>query len=211
MNWLTALLRIGFGLVFIAAGVGKIAHPAAFAQIIYNYQMVPDLLVNPMAMILPWVEVVCGMALVTNCLVRGAAFILSVLLLIFLGALWFNISRGLDVGCGCFSVDPQAKGNLLHYAVRDTILFAVGLVVLWRAFADVASRQASARLWHELATPRTLRKKAGDLRGDAPARPVIEDGTLLVGPATQAEAPSGNEGLVSPVPLPGEKQDNDQN
>lgn len=212
MNWLTSFLRIGFGLVFLAAGVSKIAHPVDFAQIIFNYQMVPDLLVNPMALLLPWVEVVCGAALVTNCLVRGAASILSVLLLLFLGALWFNISRGLDVNCGCFSVDPLAKGNLLQSAVRDTILFAVGLVVLWRAFADVARQQASAQLWRELRTPRASRKNAGGLPGDIPAQPVsasvqpiVQNGTLVVGRDAQAEASSVNEELVSPVRLPGEE------
>lgn len=205
MNVLINWMRIGFGLVFVAAGVGKILYPADFAQIIYNYQMVPEMFVNPMAIILPWVELVCGVALATDCFKRGAATILSVLLLIFLGALWFNVSRGLDVSCGCFTVDPEAKGNLMQAAVRDTVLFAVGLVVLWRAFADAAARRASEKLWRQikgLPDPEERRKKAWEARlarkakkagkkkgkdilDYAPPEPTVQDGTLVVGMASR--------------------------
>ncbi|BBD07934.1 MauE/DoxX family redox-associated membrane protein [Desulfovibrio ferrophilus] len=211
MTWLTAILRIGFGLVFMAAGVSKIIHPVDFSQVIYNYQMVPDLLVNPMAIILPWVEVVCGAALVTNCFARGASFILSFLLLIFLGALWFNISRGLDVGCGCFTADPQAKGNLMHSAIRDTILFSVGLIVLWRAFVDAASQQASARFWRELKAPPVSRKKSNDLLDYVPPEPTIRNGTLVVGMAAQSAQPDIGSDIISPVPLPGDDGVDDSN
>jgi len=220
MSFFIALLRVVFGLLFMVAGIGKILYPGDFAQIIYNYQMVPDLLVHPMAIILPWVEFVCGAALATNCFKRGAASILSVLLLIFLAALWYNISRGLDVNCGCFTVDPNAKSNLMEAAVRDTVLFAAGLIVLWRAFADATARKNSAKLWRQikgLPDPEEKRRKAReakearkmarkkakdakDLLNYAPPEPTIQGDTLLVGMAAQAGQQDPAEAAI---PMPG--------
>lgn len=181
MTWLFALLRVVFGLVFIAASVGKLLHPAEFAQIIVNYQLLPDMLVNPLALYLPWLELVCGAALVTNTFVRGASAVLNFLLLVFLATLWFNVSRGLDISCGCFTVNPQAQGGMIDSAVRDTAFFALGLVVMVRAFLDARRRNSSAALWRDLRSPRPRRGRAG-LAVDVPA-PTVKDGVLIVGMA----------------------------
>lgn len=162
MREASAILRMVFGLVFVAASVSKLVHPAEFATVIVNYQILPDVLVNPAALVLPWVELVCGLALATNCLARGAAFVLNLLLLVFLGALWFNVSRGLDISCGCFTVRPTAQSGMMESAVRDTALFAVGLVVLWRAFADAARAEASAGLWRALRSPAAAPEADGE-------------------------------------------------
>ena len=38
--------RLVLGLIFIYASVDKIYHPAEFAQVISNYQILPDALIN---------------------------------------------------------------------------------------------------------------------------------------------------------------------
>ena len=181
MTWFFALLRVAFGLVFIVASVSKLSHPAEFAQIIVNYQLLPDMLVNPLALYLPWLELVCGTALVTNTFVRGASAVLNFLLLVFLGTLWFNVSRGLDISCGCFTVNPQAQGGMIDSAVRDTAIFALGLVVMVRAFLDARRRRWSAALWRDFKSPRPRRARAG-LAVDVPA-PTVKDDVLIVGMA----------------------------
>jgi len=42
--------------IFLYASIDKIAHPAAFAKDIYNYQILPDALINLTALLLPWLE-----------------------------------------------------------------------------------------------------------------------------------------------------------
>lgn len=186
MTWLFAFLRIVFGLLFIAASVSKIVYPAAFAQIIINYQLLPDIAVNPLALFLPWLELVCGAALVTNTFVRGSSAILNLLLLVFLGALWFNVSRGLDVSCGCFTVNPEAQGGMIDSAIRDTAIFALGLVVMVRGFIDAGHRRASMQIQRALKTPSKPKGRAG-LSVDVPA-PTIKDGVLVVGMASEGDS-----------------------
>ena len=60
---LTVAARIALGLVFIAAALPKIGDPPGFAKAIWAYQLVPGPVLNPMALVLPWLELLCGLAL----------------------------------------------------------------------------------------------------------------------------------------------------
>lgn len=122
------LFRFILGGIFLYAGVTKILDPAQFALSIYNYQLLPDLLVNPAAIILPWVEVVAGVALIFGWWVGGASLILTALLFVFMAALATTLARGLDISCGCFSSTGEGKVSWL-YLIRDFTLFVMGTVV----------------------------------------------------------------------------------
>jgi uncharacterized membrane protein YphA (DoxX/SURF4 family) len=130
------LLRVILGVVFVWASVPKIVTPQSFAEIVANYRILPPVLVNPVAIILPWTEALCGVCLITGRLVRGSALIFVALMMTFLLVTAFNIYRGLDVNCGCFSVAAKkAHGSQLFNLVRDLMLLIVGIVVLRRARA----------------------------------------------------------------------------
>jgi len=130
-RFLTAL-RVAFGLVFVVASLDKIADPQGFAQVVDNYRILPAVLVNPTAILLPWIELVSGLALTLGVLPRGASVVLSGLTAVFMAVLAYNISRGLDVSCGCFSVEG---GETMSQALwRDAALAAVALLVLWHVF-----------------------------------------------------------------------------
>lgn len=99
--------RIVLGLIFIYASYDKILHPQAFSQAVFNYQLLPDGLVNFTALVLPWLELVLGCLLIINCWMPGTVIISTGLLVIFMSAILFNLSRGLDISCGCFSTSPE--------------------------------------------------------------------------------------------------------
>jgi uncharacterized membrane protein YphA (DoxX/SURF4 family) len=124
--------RIGLGLLFVWASWEKIADPAAFARVVGNYRILPAAWVNPTAVILPWVEAVCGVSLVTGVLVRGSLLLFNGLMAVFTAALVVNAFRGIDVDCGCFSTAVKAgKGNYLENIFRDLVLLGIGLWILW--------------------------------------------------------------------------------
>jgi len=124
--------RIFLGAVFIYASWDKIFHPAAFAELIGNYQLLPHVLINPAALLLPWLELVCGVCLIVGRLVRGSALIIMILMILFMGALASSAARGLDIHCGCFSVEPAANANILVDLFRDLVLLSIALAVLIR-------------------------------------------------------------------------------
>jgi len=165
------ILRILFGLTFIAAAVSKAAFPAEFATVVANYQILPESLVNPVALVLPWLELVCGAALVTGVFTRAAALILTLLLAVFMAALWYNVSRGLSVGCGCFTVAPEAGESMREALVRDVVLLVAGVVVFGHALWAERRRVASVTFWLEFHKPRK----------SAFGEPEVQNGVLFVG------------------------------
>ena len=133
MNRAWTALRIGLGLLFVLASLDKIAHPALFAQAVANYRILPAALVNPAAILLPWVEAVAGLALACGILARGASLILAGLIATFSAAIAANLARGIDVACGCFTVDPLAAPAMRADMLRDAAILLLALAVLWRA------------------------------------------------------------------------------
>jgi uncharacterized membrane protein YphA (DoxX/SURF4 family) len=132
MNIISIGARVILGVLFVYASWHKIAAPGDFAQIISNYQILPETLINPAAILLPWIELVCGICMLMGFLVRGSALILSLLLLIFISAMAYSLLRGLDVTCGCFNLHSQGAANEGLTIARDTLLMAMALWILWR-------------------------------------------------------------------------------
>jgi|SRR5688572_4155374 len=127
---LSILLRIGLGLVFIAASAPKILDPAGFSRNVFHYQILPGNMVNAVAILLPWIELFVGLFLVFGIWLRGAAFIAIVSLVVFLGAMGSALARGLNIDCGCFktSGSPLGPDRLIGDAV---LLVAAILVYRW--------------------------------------------------------------------------------
>jgi hypothetical protein len=128
----TFWIRLILGAVFVLASVDKIIHPAAFAQAIYNYQLFPDALINLTAIILPWLELLLGILLIAGRWLPGATVLVNLLLLAFFGALVFNVARGLNVHCGCFTTSTEGTPATTWYLVRDSIFLVLGCTLTFR-------------------------------------------------------------------------------
>jgi len=104
------LLRLGLGAFFVYASLDKIWSPAAFARIVYQWQVVGPVPSNVVAATLPWIELLAGLLLVAGAWKREAALVVALLLVMFLLAAASVLARGIDVeNCGCFSVaKPEA-------------------------------------------------------------------------------------------------------
>jgi len=96
------LAGIAIGLVFVVAGLAKVGDPTAFAAQVHNFRMMPIPLENLLAMTLPWVELVAGVALILGVRERGAAALLLFLMALFTVAVGQAVARGLSFECGCF-------------------------------------------------------------------------------------------------------------
>jgi putative oxidoreductase len=103
-----ALLRLLLGGFFIASGWHKIADPHGFALALYRYDLLPGTLINPVAILLPWLEVTCGAALVLiRPWHRGALCWMLAMLVPFTLAILAAMARGFDIPCGCAGFADQ--------------------------------------------------------------------------------------------------------
>jgi len=128
--------RLILGAVFIYASLDKIAHPEAFAKDVYNYQILPDALISLTAMGLPWLELVIGIFLLIGLFREGSVSIVTLLLIVFFGAMVFNLARGLDIHCGCFHTSAQGTDGapMAWYVFRDGLFLIPALYLFYRTF-----------------------------------------------------------------------------
>lgn len=140
MQKIALAVRIFLGFIFIYASIDKIINPAAFADVIYNYQILPENLINATALLLPWIELICGICLILGKWLPGSVFIVNGLLIIFTGALIFNMARGLNIHCGCFSstVETVQESEMLWTVLRDVVFLIPGLFLLYHTFLRAA-------------------------------------------------------------------------
>ncbi len=134
MNRLASIIYHGSRLilagVFIYAGAIKGTDPVAFAGQVANYQILPYAWNYLVAAILPYLELLCGILLLLNKRIRPAVLVLFVLNLIFMLALSSLIVRGIDIDCGCFNPDAEARTTPLMALWRDAGLMLL-LISTW--------------------------------------------------------------------------------
>jgi len=128
-DYLTMLSRLLIGGMYIAASFYKIIEPGSFAKSIWQYHMVPGSLINLMALILPWLEALIGLAIIFGLAYRGAIWWANLLLVVFIVALAATIVRGIDIDCGCFKAGKSATGPAWKALLFDlgAMLFGVQL------------------------------------------------------------------------------------
>ena len=131
-SWIELAARWFLGATFIYASYSKILAPAVFAKIIYGYDLFPGVLINLIAIIIPFVELVAGLALIMGFYPRSTALVINAMLVTFIISLSINIIRGHEFDCGCFAINAGNQstfsGPLL---IRDLIYFALGIYVFF--------------------------------------------------------------------------------
>jgi putative oxidoreductase len=122
------VFRFVLGGLFIYAGVVKVVDPLDFAQNIRNYRLVGQALSFVAAIVLPWIEILAGAFLVAGVWRRGAALLITGLLVFFIVLTAVTMARGLDVDCGCFGSLSRKSG--WGVILEDLGMLALGLMLL---------------------------------------------------------------------------------
>jgi uncharacterized membrane protein YphA (DoxX/SURF4 family) len=129
---LVLVLRVALGLVFAIAGGLKIGHFDVFASQIAGFELLPRALIAPLALLLPFVEVLLGAYLIIGLFTRAAAVFAAAQLAVFAAAIASAVVRGISASCGCFGPADQTRTSWPE-VVRDLALVLVALIIAWRA------------------------------------------------------------------------------
>ncbi len=131
MKYLVLAARLIIGVLFVYASVYKVLDPASFAVSIRNYMIIPPAWSNLIALTLPWIELAVGLFLIVGIQTRASALLTTGMLGVFLAALIYAYSIGLDIDCGCFTSAASSGGRIgLYHLVRDGSLFLISLLVV---------------------------------------------------------------------------------
>jgi uncharacterized membrane protein YphA (DoxX/SURF4 family) len=132
LDILVLVLRIVIGGVLVAAGALKVGHAGDFASNIAGFRILPQPLVGPMAIGLPFFELGLGLYLLVGLYTRVAAWIAFAEFAVFSAAVASVVIRGIPIACGCFGQGDTAPASWLD-VVRDAGLAVLAGVVAWRA------------------------------------------------------------------------------
>ncbi len=117
------------GMIFVYASFHKIADPSGFAKIIYGYGLFPNISVNLIAIIVPFIELTAGTALITGIYPKSAALIINGLAVSFIIALSVNLIRGYEFDCGCFYGKSATPESAWLSLIRDIGLLGMGVFI----------------------------------------------------------------------------------
>jgi len=137
--WSYRIVRTSLSVVFLVSGISKLLNPSSFSIIIESYGLLPDVLILPVAILLPLAEVLAGIGLLFD--IRGSLASISIMLTFFITILIYGIWLGLDVDCGCFGPnDPESKAfhSLSTALIRDVWMLAGALFLyIYRSIQSV--------------------------------------------------------------------------
>jgi len=142
---LKIIVRWVLGVLLIWASLSKIANLQDFYISIMAYRMpLPGFFARAASIILPWLELLCGLLLIAKIWTRPAlvwAMVMFSVFVICTGQAW---ARGLEISCGCFNLkafgfEPGTGKSLLKliesvgFAFFRACLLLVGAVYLFRS------------------------------------------------------------------------------
>lgn len=129
--------RYMLGAVFIYASLDKIQDPQTFSNLIDNYHITPHFLNNIFGLIIPWLELLIGISLITGFYLNASLHITIFLLIWFIFILSQAVFRGIDTHCGCFKVTEKVantdfKGLLIKRIFEDVVFLGMALILKFR-------------------------------------------------------------------------------
>ena len=96
-----ALARWLLGALLIWAGAFKVGHPETLASAIAGFRLLPPGVVAPLAVILPYFEILLGLYLIAGLFTRAAGWVAMVQFVVYAGAIASAVLRGIPANCGC--------------------------------------------------------------------------------------------------------------
>jgi uncharacterized membrane protein YphA (DoxX/SURF4 family) len=126
---LWTLLRVACGIVVLVASQDKLGDAAKFTHVVEGYHILPLSLVPLAAVVIPWLEFFTGVCLVLGLQWRGAALVFCALMAVYTFSLSWNLLHGVEMNCGCFSMDSTEK-TTWWTVVRDLVFLVMGLGAL---------------------------------------------------------------------------------
>jgi uncharacterized membrane protein YphA (DoxX/SURF4 family) len=128
--WPGRIVRFALAAVFIYGGVIKLFNPRAFAATISTYDLVPEALLPVVAIGLPIIETIAGVALLFDLL--WGLHLITALLALFVVVLGYGVLGDMNVDCGCFGAEELNKQAGLRMAFyRDLILLGIVMPYLY--------------------------------------------------------------------------------
>ena len=148
---ITLLARLVLGGVLLAAGGLKVLKPTESANAVAAYKILPTNVAHLVGYALPWLEVALALLLIVGFMVRPAAVLSGLIMIVFAIAIASVWARGLLIDCGCFGgggeIDPslasEVRRTYFIEIMRDLGLALAGLYLYFFPYGKLSLEKAA--------------------------------------------------------------------
>lgn len=128
--WASRVLQLVLAAVFLYSAITKFMDIFLFGEVLRSYELLPEALIKPLAILLPMGEALVAMGLLFSPTTKIAAYGVTLLSLFFGIILLFKWGEVMPYGCGCFGPTEAATVGFLDVG-KDVVLVLAALVLVW--------------------------------------------------------------------------------
>jgi len=120
--------RMIVGLIFLLSAIGKLMDLNGSVGAVYNFQVLPDALIEPFGYALPFIELLCALGLLFGVLTRLSAFGIGLMSLVFfIVKMIVMFGQHRSVLCGCFGALMDTFASVTIYMDIPMLLLCMGI------------------------------------------------------------------------------------
>lgn len=124
-------VRLTVGMIFLLSGAGKLFDITSFTITVSSFHILPAKLIIPFSTVIPFAEVLFGIAFILGGFIKASGVGLSVLLVSFLIAIGIKLNEGTPADCGCGGVIVSDQVSLFLFFKDVLVLIAVIIVFVF--------------------------------------------------------------------------------
>lgn len=134
------VFRLILAATFILSASGKLVDIERYSvDAVYNFGVLPMVLARPFGLVMPFIELLCGLGLLFGVLTRLSALGIALMSFAFFIAKGIVLSQGRSIECGCFGAIIDTLASVTIF--MDLPMMAFALVIF---FAPLSTRQWAA-------------------------------------------------------------------
>lgn len=159
-NWFTGLtgnrylvltFRIILAGIFLLSSFGKMVDIERYSvDAVYNFGILPMILARPFGLVMPFIELLCGLGLLLGVLTRLSALGSGLMSLSFFVAKAIVLSQGRSIECGCFGAVVDTLASVTIFMDIPMLFFS--LIVMLASSPDrhyLAIGDLLPQMWKE--------------------------------------------------------------
>ncbi len=122
------VFRLLLAAFFILSACGKLVDIERYSvDAVYNFGVLPMVLARPFGLVMPFIELLCGLGLFFGVLTRLSALGIALMSIAFFIAKGIVLSQGRSIECGCFGAIIDTLASVTIF--MDLPMMAFGLVI----------------------------------------------------------------------------------
>jgi hypothetical protein len=121
--------RLLLAAIFLLSSFGKLVDIERYSvDAVYNFGILPMVLARPFGLVMPFIELLCGLGLLFGVLTRLSALGVALMSLALFAAKAIVLSQGRTIECGCFGAVVDTLASVTIF--MDIPMFVLALVVM---------------------------------------------------------------------------------